>query len=492
MAKDAAGKVGKGGSRRKASQKKSDVSAKAAAGSTAAAKPVALDMREELRQKPATETLPADVAHPTSARPLSAAAASVASMPVLAIDSVAAAWQMSGMGDDWLLASLAVLLAVLIPLYCFTRTKRSKSSPVKMPRMEQASDFQEYGKYKYCGLRPDPFSDSPAPVFFRNPPQEKLPSAAFQGDEEIKVLELEQRVLDITRAARHRTDRATLLRFIRARKGNVEKAEYYLREAAKWYEKYDIHNVFTTWNLDVYEKFLRPYWLSGGLMGHGKNGEPVGWERIGKCHWPKLCAAVPFEAWLKVDQTHCMRCMAALEEDALRRGTPFKSAIFIIDVKGFGMEDVDFTAARMITKLADNRNMLMPECVARMIIIRAPKPFARAWGLFSHMLDPGTKSKAFVADEKSSLDVLRQYMDDDQIPAYLGGTCKINGDGECAKILAPGGVPPEHMLEQFKNMHEAAKNGVPLKVLESTRIPTWNPDQDADSAKARRRCCCGI
>ena len=40
---------------------------------------------------------------------------------------------------------------------------------------------------------------------------------------------------------------------------------------------------------------LAPWWLSGGFLGHGLQGEPVALERLGRCSWPKLCNKLDFE-----------------------------------------------------------------------------------------------------------------------------------------------------------------------------------------------------
>lgn len=75
----------------------------------------------------------------------------------------------------------------------------------------------------------------------------------------------------------------------------MKKAEKKLREAIKWIEENDVLHATDTWDLEAYERCLAPWWLSGGFLGHGLQGEPVALERLGRCSWPKLCNTLDFE-----------------------------------------------------------------------------------------------------------------------------------------------------------------------------------------------------
>jgi len=309
-----------------------------------------------------------------------------------------------------------------------------------------------YGRYKYCGLRDDPLASEAPPVYSIKPLDLRLPE--LEPDQKEKLKALAQRTADLAANGGHRTDNATLLRFLSARKGNVEKAEILLREAAAWRKEMDIDRVFTHWNLEAYERCLAPWWLSGGLVP-GRWGQPVGFEYIGRCNFPRLLASLPWEAILRIDIVHCQRVLAALEEYALRRDQPFAPITLVVDLRGFGFEHVQFSAARSLSRLVASRNLLLTEVADRILLIHAAAAFARAWALFKHLLDPGTAEKIQVVGKEDSLDVLRQYMDDDAIPGYLGGTRHINGDPECRLLFAPGGTPPPSAISRLVALHQA-------------------------------------
>jgi len=356
------------------------------------------------------------------------------------------------------------------------RRKAPEDAPEKWPntanfqRVVSESDVVDdaekcwtigYGSCKYTGLRPDaldPSKGPPEPLSIEEADWLQVPE--LREGEADKLEELRQKVVDIREQHRHRVDNCTLLRFLRAEKGKVPRAEKKLREAIKWMEENDVANVFKTWNLEAYEKCLAPWWLSGGFLGHGLQGEPVALERLGRCSWPKLCNRLDFEVLKKLDIVHCRRSLAALEEDSMRRGVPFSGVTLIIDLKGFKWSDAQFGAAWTLSKMVACRSNLLPETCFRILFVRVPAPFAKAWSMFSYLLDPGTIAKIQMATESETLTLLRKFIGDDTIPAYLGGQLRIDGDPYCRKLLAPGGFPPEEALQRLEDLVENGDGGI--------------------------------
>lgn len=310
----------------------------------------------------------------------------------------------------------------------------------------------DYGRYKYTGLRPEPLEEAepPHPLTLEDADQLQLPE--LREGEDVKLQELEDLVEDLRLQRRHRVDRCTLLRFLRAEKGKVVKANKKMREAIAWIEENDVLNAIDTWNLEAYEKCLAPWWLSGGFLGHGLHGEPVALERLGRCSWPKLSNRLDFEVLKKLDIIHCRRCLAALEEDSVRRGVPFSGVTLVIDLKGFKWSDAQFSAAWTLSKMVACRSHLLPETCHRILFVRVPTPFAKAWSMFSYLLDPGTIAKVQMATESETISLLRKFIGDEVIPAYLGGQRHTEGDPYCRKLLAPGGFPPEEALQRLERL----------------------------------------
>lgn len=345
----------------------------------------------------------------------------------------------------------------LVHLQCSVEPQKNKhqgpttSSPETAPDNEAFEDWSRgHGRFKYCGLRPDPFQTSEPPG--SGPRRIELRQPDLSVEQSEKVAALLHRVSDL-KAAGYRpgyfTDPSTLLRYLRARQGNVAEAEKLIRETIQWRVKHGIDQVFTNWNLAAYERCLQPWYLSGGLFGHGRRGQPIAYERLGRAKFAKLSAMIPFDVLLKCDIVNCERIVAALEEDATARGVPLGQFLVVMDLEGFGWDDMRYSAARTIARLTENRTLLLTEFTAKVLVVRASAAAARAWSLFKHLLDPGTAAKVEVVTEESTPQTLRNYIDDANIPGFLGGSKCIDGDPECRTLLAPGGLPPLQAVDKL-------------------------------------------
>jgi len=316
-----------------------------------------------------------------------------------------------------------------------------------------------YGKYKYMGLRPNPLADPEPPRFLTLQEARSLQTPEHTEDEATKLEALATRLAEFTEQE-IRTDPSVMLRFLRARKGDVNAAEKYFRKAMTYHKEWDIEGVFTRWNLEAYEQVMAPWWLSGGFLGHSKKGEAVAYERIGCCNWPKLIERVPWEVIIKLDIVHLRRSHAALEEDALRRGMPVGRAVLVEDCAGFGWDQCQVKAARCIAKLIDARDMVLPFTISKVLVVNAPSSFTTAWGMFKGLLDPVTVAKFSVASPgASSLALLREHLDDDMIPGYLGGSCTVDSDPNCRQVLSPGGEAPQEAIDRLLDLIDQEQHG---------------------------------
>lgn len=318
---------------------------------------------------------------------------------------------------------------------------------------------RQHGRFKHTALRQDPFADAPRPAYSLVNLDLPLPPLESQ-EERAGLKELSMRVTDL-KAPGERTDLATLLRFLRARKGKADAAEAYLREALRYRAEMDIHRMETHWDLKAYDGCFAPWWVRGGIIGHSLEGGIVGFEKFGACCFPQLLQQLPFAALQKLDAMHMVRTLAAFEEDSMRRRVPLGNAILILDMDGLGFEDCKPSVARAYGKLVKYRDMLMPNTLKHVLLIRAPRVFSVAWSMTKNFLDPVTRDKVeVVSGDAKSLAMLRKYISDDIIPAYLGGKLCIDGDPECGKFLgasATDRVPQDaidHLLELVHNSDE--------------------------------------
>jgi len=322
---------------------------------------------------------------------------------------------------------------------------------VERPQPEEHEDAHHswsnsFGRYKHCGLRTDPLASEEPPIYSNEPLDLPLPN--LDEDERAGLAALTQRVMDLEGVRR---DKGTMLRFLRARKGDVNAAEIYFRKAMRYWNEIGGAGFFNGGlRLEAYEECLSPWWLSGGLLGHGRRGEVVALERLGRCSFAKLFEIFPMEDIKKLDAVHLLRSLAAIEEDALKRGRPLGGSIYVIDMHGMKTENFRPSVLKKYGKLVECRDMLAPCLLGQVFCIRAPRAFSATWSMARRFLDPMTQEKVkIVSGKKASLELLRRYMDNSIIPAYLGGGRVVNGDPECRVLIAPGGDIPPQAIDRF-------------------------------------------
>lgn len=379
------------------------------------------------------------------------------------------------LGFPHLLLAAAVALGVPLSLGCRRRggTKDVQAEPIEQQPIISCgsrnsivggvsdNDFdmcysEARGRYKHCGLRQAILADDRAPSYSSTPPPLAMPHLTQVQEEALE--ELGRRVADLS--GQTRTDKSTLVRYLRARKYNVEKSEKYFREAAAWRHQHGAERALDEWNLEAYEHCLAPWWLSGGFLGHGRGGEQVAWERLARCNWSRMINLIPFEELEKLDIIHCMRSLAALEEDAVRTGKPLGNGILVQDCDGFSWEQAKLWPAQVLNRLVGNRNQIMPECIKCILVVRAPPAMVYAWRMLKHIIEPGIVEKVRFATPEGTMACLREFLDDEQIPAFLGGTLTIDGDPECRKVLAPGGPMPQAAAKHFLRLAQLKRGEI--------------------------------
>jgi len=317
-------------------------------------------------------------------------------------------------------------------------SRRRQQQQIEEECSEDAHDFSEYGRFKYCGLRDDPLGPSGAPEYSLEPLGLKY--LEMTSDEEEKLARLQELVADLTQACpRFEADR--LYRVLRAAGGNVNVAAQRLRQADKFRRDHDMDRALSHWDLEAYEECLKPWWVSGGFLGHGREGQPVAYERLGACNWPRLCKQLPWDLIQKLDVVHIQRVLAAMEEDTLRRGGAHRGLLYIIDVQGFGWDQVQLTGARLFAKLVEGRGLFLLDMAEHILVINAPPAFQKAWAMFKYLLDKSTADKVQLMGA-DYFPLLLKYISEDEIPGCYGGQRSVDGDRDCRKVLAPGGPIP--------------------------------------------------
>ncbi|KAK3724995.1 hypothetical protein QZH41_017469, partial [Actinostola sp. cb2023] len=261
---------------------------------------------------------------------------------------------------------------------------------------------------------------------------------------------------------------AHLLRFLRARDFNLEKAYDMLCQSLAWRRHHHIDEILETWKPP--EHLLEYY--CGGWHHHDKEGRPVYILRLGSMDVKGLLKAVGEDGFLKHVSTNVYSFVVSTNEEGLKRtenltketGQPISSWTCICDLEGLSMRHLWRPGIKALLHVIEMVECNYPETMGRLLIVRAPRIFGVLWTL--------------------GLGGLTDYIDGEFIPDFLGGPA------ECA--IKEGRLVPKNLYrsidfdegeQSFGSdiYHTAHVNkGTPYEVLisitESESVITWDFD----------------
>jgi hypothetical protein len=186
---------------------------------------------------------------------------------------------------------------------------------------------------------------------------------------------------------------------------------------------------------------LRRY-FPWGFVGKDRDGFPVLVERIGNIDLVGIHAAVGTEdflqwvCWYHEVQESMMKGVS----DAL--GKDRRKMTVIIDMAHLALRHLNSSTLSVLKSRTRLEEENYPEVVRRVILINTPSMFASVWGIVKRFMDEGTVDKMQILGT-DYLPTLRTFIDDDNIPAFLGGKLTDeSGDAEVRSMVSEGGIIP--------------------------------------------------
>ena len=218
-----------------------------------------------------------------------------------------------------------------------------------------------------------------------------------------------------------------VLRFLKARNNNLQKASLMLNEYLTWYvtpikgvESDTPRTILDQPDPDaeVWGQYF-PY----SFLGHDKEGCPIYWEKTGECS-----QTFP-EAIKRLSEDKMVWMHILKQEVTLRTRMSVASAFYKTQItKQIGIMDlanvsyaVDFRAMSYCTRSVTIDQNYYPETLKTLYIINAPWFFNMLWAIVRPFLDTVTANK-FVILGSDYIDKLREAIDDSQIPVEFGGS----------------------------------------------------------------------
>eukprot|EP00929_Paragymnodinium_shiwhaense_P046733 TRINITY_DN23780_c0_g1_i2.p1 TRINITY_DN23780_c0_g1~~TRINITY_DN23780_c0_g1_i2.p1 ORF type:complete len:326 (+),score=73.03 TRINITY_DN23780_c0_g1_i2:75-1052(+) len=123
--------------------------------------------------------------------------------------------------------------------------------------------------------------------------------------------------------------------------------------------------------------------------------------------------------------------------ESQRQGRIVDRLLAIIDVGGFGLRQLDSTFKAFLGELSKASSVLFPETLHATIVANAPWLLSNAvWPIAKMFLHPVTQCKIRCIAAGSVHTTLLEYLDNSDIPSYLGGKCSCV---ECTSGRLQGG-----------------------------------------------------
>eukprot|EP00873_Tetraselmis_striata_P028667 jgi/Tetstr1/448931/TSEL_036157.t1 len=215
---------------------------------------------------------------------------------------------------------------------------------------------------------------------------------------------------------------ATLVRYAKAVKWDLQRAADKLEKTVLWRAENDVAHALTRMLPEDVEDALRKN-IPAAFIGHSKQGAPVFLN-----HTTGIDIVAIMKAGANMDDYvfYHVRAMEYLVNCQFQPAADHHgcqvvdSQCIILDLKGLSLKmlnSMTLSAFRTMSTLYQDH---YPELMSMMFLVNVPAFFSTIWRMVSSTLDETVRQKIFFLRPRD-FDVMKDFVDDEVIPATLGG-----------------------------------------------------------------------